>query len=45
MIDGIHATTQHNNYYITERTHASRHPCFGDDDRDNDTFDMHNAHG
>ena len=36
MINGIPATTQHNNYYMimTERTHVSRHPCFGDDDDD-----------
>ena len=45
MINGIPATTQHNNYYMTERTHVSRHPCFGDDDGDNDTFDMQNTHG
>ena len=45
MINGIPAITQHNNYYMTERTHVSRHPCFGDDDGDNDTFDMQNTHG
>ena len=45
MINGIPATTQHNNCYMTERTHVSRHPCFGDDDGDNDTFDMQNTHG
>ena len=45
MINGIPATIQHNNYYMTERTHVSRHPCFGDDDGDNDTFDMQNTHG
>ena len=47
MINGIPATTQHNNHYMimTERTHVSRHPCFGDDDGDNYTFDMQNTHG
>ena len=45
MINGIPAITQHNNYYMTERTHVSRHPCFGDDDGDNDTFEMQNTHG
>ena len=45
MINGIPATTQHNNYFMTERTHVSRHPCFGDDDGGNDTFDMQNTHG
>ena len=44
MINGIPATTQHNNYHMTERTHVSRHPCFGDDDGDID-FDMQNTHG
>ena len=43
MINGIPAITQHNNYYMTERTHVSRHPCFGDDDGDNATFDMQNT--
>ena len=45
MINWISATTQHNNYYMTERTHVSRHPCFGDDDGDIYTFDMQNTHG
>ena len=45
MINGIPATTQHNNYYMTERTHVSRHPCCGDDDGDTDTFDMQNTYG
>ena len=31
--------------YMTERTKVSRHSCFGDDDGDNDTFDMQNTHG
>ena len=30
---------------MTERTHVSRHPCFGDYDGNNDTFDMQNTHG
>ena len=34
MINGIPATTQHNNYYTTGRAHVIRHPCFGDDDGD-----------
>ena len=45
MINGIPAKPQHNNYYMTERTHVSRHSCCGDDDGDTDTFDMQNTHG
>ena len=38
MINGIPTTTQYKKYYMTERTHVSRHPCFGDDDGNNDTW-------
>ena len=45
MINKIPETTQHSNYYMTERTHVSRHPCFGDNYGDNNIFDMQNTHG
>ena len=44
MLNWISATTQHNNFYMTERTHVSRHPCFGDNYGDNNIFYMQNAH-
>ena len=39
MINGIPATTQHNKHNMTERS-APTTSSFGDDDSNNDTFDM-----
>ena len=32
-------------FFYTRGMAPSRHPCFTDDDDDNDTFDMQNTHG
>ena len=45
LCNATHATSQYNNYHMTQRTHVPRCSCFDDDNSDSGTTDIQSTHG